>query len=161
MVRVCFVLVGLLASLPAVAGEMTVAEARRFIVGKMFYYTCFEGTRGQGRVYPDGSVAGSIQIRGEGQVRYAVLPPGTISVRGEAVCASVRGVPVHPCFNLEQTDSESFRGSISGLSFAYCNFTRRHERAQVLRRAEYRVSPAERHASPMALRPSLAADRGE
>ena len=78
MLRACFVLVGLLASLPALAGEMTVAEARHFIVGKMFHYTCFEGTRGQGRVYPDGSVAGSIQVRGSGQMRYAVLPPGTI-----------------------------------------------------------------------------------
>ena len=104
MLRACFVLVGLLASLPAVAGEMTVAEARHFIVGKMFHYTCFEGTRGQGRVYPDGSVAGSIQVRGAGQMRYAVLPPGTIRVNGEAVCASVRGVPIHPCFNLEQLD---------------------------------------------------------
>jgi len=154
MLRRCVVLVGLLASLPAFAGEMTVADARHFIVGKMFYYTCFEGTRGQGRVYPDGSVAGSIQIRGEGQVHYTVLPPGTIRVNGEAVCASVRGVPIHPCFNLEQIDAESFRGSISGLGFAYCEFTRRHERAQVLHRVA-------RRASPMALRPSLAADRGE
>ncbi len=161
MLRACFVLVGLVASLPALAGEMTVAEARHFIVGKMFSYTCFEGTRGQGRVYPDGSVAGSIQVRGEGQLRYAVLPPGTIRVNGEAVCASVRGVPIHPCFNLQQTDGNSFRGSISGLGFAYCDFTRRQERAQVLQRAERHVDPAERHAGPMALRPSLAAGRGE
>lgn len=155
MVRACLVLAGLLASLPAVAGEMTVAEARHFIVGKMFHYTCFEGTRGQGRVYPDGSVAGSIQVRGTGQMRYAVLPPGTIRVNGEAVCASVRGIPIHPCFNLEQTGSESFRGSISGLGFAYCDFTRRQERAQILRQA------SERRATPLSLRPSLAASRGE
>jgi hypothetical protein len=154
MVRACFVLVGLLAALPAFAGEMTAAEARRFIVGKMFYYTCFEGTRGQGRVYPDGSVAGSIQIRGQGQVRYAALPPGTLHASGDTVCASLRGLPIQPCFNLVKTDNESFRGSIAGLSFAYCEFTRRHERAHVLRRAEHR-------ASPMQLRPSLAADRGE
>jgi len=155
MLRACFFLAGLLASLPACAGEMTVAEARHFIVGKMFFYSCFEGTRGQGRVYPDGSVAGSIQIRGSGQVHYAVLPPGTIRVNGEAVCASVHGVPIHPCFNLVQTDSNSFRGSISGLRFAYCDFTRRQERAQVLRRT------AEHYSSPLTLRPSLAADRGE
>ena len=155
MLRRCVVVAGLLAALPASAGEMTVAEARHFIVGKMFHYTCFEGTRGQGRVYPDGSVAGSIQVRGAGPMRYAVLPPGTIKVNGEAVCASVRGVPIHPCFNLEQLDNESFRGSISGLGFAYCDFTRRQERAQILRRA------SERHATPLSLRPSLAASRGE
>jgi hypothetical protein len=154
MLRVCVVLAGLLASLPACAGEMTATEARHFIVGKMFSYSCFEGTRGQGRIYPDGSVAGSIQIRGQGQMRYAVLPPGTIKVRGEAVCASVSGVPIHPCFNLEKTDNESFRGSISGVGFAYCDFTQRQERARILQRAE-------RQPSPLSLRPSLAAGRGE
>ena len=155
MLRSSVVLAGLLAALPAVAGEMTVAEARQFVVGKMFSYTCFEGTRGQGRIYPDGSVAGSIQVRGGGPVRYAVLPPGTIKVRGEAVCASVAGVPIHPCFNLVKTDNESFRGSISGLGFAYCDFTRRPERARILPRT------AERQDSPLSLRPSLAAGRGE
>ncbi|HZT27852.1 MAG TPA: hypothetical protein VFA57_19350 [Pseudolabrys sp.] len=152
MWRWCVALVGLLAALPAFAGEMTAADARRFIVGKMFYYTCFEGTRGQGRVYPDGSVAGSIQIRGAGQVHYAVLPPGTLRVNGESVCASLRGLPIQPCFNLEQIDNESFRGSIAGLGFAYCEFTRRHERAHVLHRATHQ-------AEPMLLRPSLTAER--
>jgi hypothetical protein len=152
MWRWCVALVGLLAALPAFAGEMTAADARRFIVGKMFYYTCFEGTRGQGRVYPDGSVAGSIQIRGAGQVHYAVLPPGTLRVNGESVCASLRGLPIQPCFNLEQIDNESFRGSIAGLGFAYCEFTRRHERAHVLHRATHQTEP-------MLLRPSLTAER--
>ncbi len=152
MLRACVVLVGLLATLPAWAGEMTAADARRFIVGKMFYYNCFEGTRGQGRVYADGSVAGSIQIRGSGQVRFAALPPGTLRVNGEAVCASVRGLPIRPCFSLQQIDSESFRGAISGLGFAYCQFTLRHERAHVVQRASH-------SASPLALRPSLTAER--
>jgi hypothetical protein len=30
-----------------------------------------------------------------------------------------------PCFHLEKTDDRSFRGSLSGLGFAYCDFTRR------------------------------------
>lgn len=153
MLRACAVLVGLLATLPAMAGEMTAAEARRFVIGKMFYYNCFEGTRGQGRVYPDGSVAGSIQIRGEGRVHFAALPAGSLQVKGEAVCASMRGLPIHPCFNLERTSNESFRGSIAGLGFAYCNFTRRHERALVV----HYQHPIH-HASPLTLRPSLTAD---
>jgi len=149
MVRAFLVLAGLLAAVPALAGEMTAQEARRFIVGKMFYYNCFEGTRGHGRVYSDGSVAGSIQIRGEGRVHFAALPPGTLRVRGESVCASLRGLPIHPCFNLVRTGGESFRGSIAGLGFAYCNFTRRYERAHVVHN----------HAGPLALRPSLTAER--
>src|SRR5674476_349719 len=114
MVRAVALLVGLLAAIPAMAGEMSADEARRFVIGKLFSYTCFEGTRGQGRVLPDGSVIGSIQFRGSGQVRDAALPPGTLRVKGEAVCASVRGLPIEPCFNLERISDNSFRGSISG-----------------------------------------------
>jgi hypothetical protein len=130
MLRGVALAAGLLAAAPAIAGEMGADEARRFVMGKMFNYTCFEGTRGQGRVLPDGSVVGSIQFRGAGQTRYAALPPGTIKVNGESVCAQVRGLPVQPCFNLVRIDNQSFRGSISGLGFAYCEFTRHNARAQ-------------------------------
>ena len=61
-------------------------------------------------------------------------------MNGEAVCASVRGVPIHPCFNLEQTGGESFRGSISGLGFAYCDFHQRNPRAALTRHAPARES---------------------
>jgi hypothetical protein len=147
MVRAFAVLVGLLAAMPAMAGEMTVDEARHFVVGKTFYYHCFEGTRGQGRIYADGSVVGSIQFQGHGRMHYAALPAGTLRVRGAAVCASLRGLPIHPCFNLERIDNESFRGSVSGLGFAYCNFTRHHARPQMAHGT-----------NPLALRPSLTAD---
>jgi len=147
MLRGFAFLTGLLAALPAMAGEMSADEARRFVIGKMFSYTCFEGTRGQGRVLPDGSVIGSIQLRGSGQVRYAALPPGTLRVKGEAVCASVRGLPVEPCFNLERISDNSFRGSISGLGFASCDFNRHNGRASVAHSAQQ-----------LSLRPSLTAE---
>jgi len=150
MVRAVALLVGLLAAVPAVAGEMSADEARRFVIGKMFTYTCFEGTRGQGRVHSDGSVVGSIQIRGQGPVRYAALPPGTLRVKGEAVCASLRGLPIEPCFNLERLDPNSFRGSVSGLGFAYCEFTRNQGRAHIVRSSH--------NSGPLQLRPSLTAD---
>ena len=117
-------MVGLLAAVPAIAGEMSADEARRFVIGKMFNYTCFEGTRGAGRVNADGSVVGSIQFQGAGEVRHAHLPANTLQVKGESVCASLRGLPIEPCFNLDRTSANSFRGSISGLGFAYCDFTR-------------------------------------
>lgn len=144
-------LVGLLAAVPAVAGEMSADEARRFVIGKMFTYTCFEGTRGQGRVHADGSVVGSIQFQGRGPMRYAALPPGTLRVKGEAVCASMRGLPIEPCFNLERIDTNSFRGSISGLGFAYCEFTRNQGRPHIVRSSHHQ-------AGPVSLRPSLTAD---
>jgi hypothetical protein len=142
---------GLLAALPAVAGEMSSDEARRFVIGKMFNYTCFEGTRGLGRVDADGSVAGSVQLQGAGPVRYAHLPANTLQVKGESVCASMQGLLFQPCFNLERTSDVSFRGSISGLGFAYCEFTRHNGRTIVARRTAAA-------GQPLGLRPSLTAD---
>ena len=42
-------------------------------------------------------------------------------------------MPIEPCFNVDQTDPESFRGSVSGLGFAYCDFTRSNYRPNVAR----------------------------
>ena len=152
MVRSFALTVGLLAAVPAVAGEMSAEEARRFVIGKMFNYTCFEGTRGLGRVNADGSVTGSVQFQGSGEVRHAYLPANTLQVKGESVCASLRGLPMQPCFNLERTSANSFRGSVSGLGFAYCDFTR-HGRTTVAHSVQRPQA-----AQPLGLRPSLAAE---
>ncbi len=112
-------------ALPAQAQEMGAEEARRFVVGKLFSYTCFEGTKGAGRITDNLAVAGTIQFRGNGATRYAVLPPNTLRVVGDRVCASVKGMPFEPCFNLIKTSANSFRGSLSGIGFAYCDFVRR------------------------------------
>jgi hypothetical protein len=48
-----------------------------------------------------------------------------LRVRGESVCASLQGIPFEPCFNLDKMNDQSFRGSVSGFGFAYCDFTRR------------------------------------
>ena len=110
---------------PAAAQQMTAVEARHFVVGKHFSYQCFEGTRGAGRIADNGSVAGTIQFRGGGATRYAMLPANTLYVVGERICATVKGVPFQPCFNLIKTSANSFRGTVSGLGFAYCDFVRR------------------------------------
>jgi len=128
MLRVVVVVAGLASAFPAMAGEMTASEARQFVVEKLFSYTCFDGTRGIARVHADGSVDGSIQVRG-GLPRYGRMPLGTLRVGGDRVCAYLRGSMMQPCFYLERTNDNSFRGSISGLSFAYCDFTRYQGRA--------------------------------
>jgi len=160
MLRGVTFVIGLLAAVPAFAGEMTAEEARRFVIGKMFNYTCFEGTRGQGRIYADGSVVGSIQFQGSGPVRYAHLPAGTLRVKGESVCASLRGLPMEPCFSLEKLSEVSFRGAISGLGFASCEFTRHQARA-ALAHAERETTGRHAHASaqPLGLRPSIAENK--
>jgi len=125
MLRYGALIAAVFVSFPASAQQMSAAEARSFVVGKLFTYTCFEGTRGAGRINDNGSVGGTIQFRGNGATRYAVLPQNTIRVVGEKVCASVKGVPFEPCFTLIKTGSNSFRGSVNGLGFAYCDFVRR------------------------------------
>jgi len=74
-----------------------------------------------------------------------------LHVKGEAVCASLRGLPVEPCFNLERLDANSFRGSVSGLGFAYCDFTRNGGHGHYVRTSHH-------NHGPLHLRPSLTAD---
>ena len=107
---------------PALAGMMSADEARKFVAGKVFAFTCFDGTRGAGRILDDMGAAGAVQFSGSGPIRHIRLPGNTLQIRGQAVCASLRGVPFEPCFNLDRTDEASFRGSVSGMSFAYCDF---------------------------------------
>ena len=152
MLRGLMVAAAMLAAVPAIAGEMSGDEAKRWVTGKLFSYNCFEGTRGAGRVFADGSVIGTVQFQGSGPVRRAFLPANTLQVKGGAVCASLKGLPIQPCFNLVKTDSNSFRGSISGLGFAYCEFKHSNPRALMVERVSER--PAEK---PMTLRPSLSA----
>jgi hypothetical protein len=133
--RLAVVLAGVLSAIPANAGEMRADEARRFIAGKQFFYNCFDGTTGHGRINADGSVAGYIQLGGSGPRRYVVLPANTLHVQGDQYCASLNGVPFRPCFSLNRTSQVSFRGSVSGLGFAYCDFHRRSARADLARPA--------------------------
>jgi hypothetical protein len=132
---------------PALAGQvMTGEEARKFVSGKVFSFTCFDGTRGAGRVLDDGGAAGAVQFSGSGPVRHIRLPGNTLQVRGQAVCASIKGIPFEPCFNLDKKDERNFRGSISGFGFAYCDFRHQGAAQMMMARAVARprsLSPPE------------------
>jgi hypothetical protein len=129
---------------PALAGMMTAEEARKFVAGKVFAFTCVDGTRGAGRTLDDMGAAGAIQFSGSGPVRHVRLPGNTLQIRGQSVCASLRGLPFEPCFNLDKTDDRSFRGSVSGMSFAYCDF--HHQGAAQMLMARAVARPRSRHA---------------
>jgi len=121
---------------PALAGQMMNAEeARRFVAGKVFAFTCFDGTRGAGRVLDDMGATGAVQFSGSGPIRHLRLPGNTLQIRGQAVCASIKGLPFEPCFNLDKQDERSFRGSVSGMSFAYCDFHHQGATQMLLARA--------------------------
>ncbi|HEV7879830.1 hypothetical protein [Bradyrhizobium sp.] len=132
-------------AVPAIAGQtMNADEARRFVSGKVFAFTCFDGTRGAGRILDDGGASGSIQFAGAGPMRRVRLPGNTLQVRGKAVCASLKGIPFEPCFNLVKNDERSFQGSVSGMGFAYCNF--RHQGAGHMLMARAVSRPRSLHA---------------
>jgi hypothetical protein len=114
------VIVTLLAAGPAVAESADAA----LVIGKLFAFNCFDGSRGAVHIYGDGSVIGTIQFQGSALVPVS-LPAGTLKVKGEAICASLKGIPIEPCFDLNRTDDQSLRGSLSGLGIAYCDFTHR------------------------------------
>ncbi|MES2751562.1 MAG: hypothetical protein V4661_09350 [Pseudomonadota bacterium] len=115
---------------PVLAQTMNADEARKFVANKMFAFTCFDGTKGVGRITEDGAAAGAVQFSGAGQTRNMRLPSNTLQVRGQQICASIKGIPFEPCFNLNKSDNVSFRGSVSGMGFAYCDF-RKHGNARV------------------------------
>jgi hypothetical protein len=142
---------------PALAGMMTADEARRFVAGKVFAFTCFDGTRGAGRVLDDMGAAGAVQFSGAGPVRHIRLPGNTLQIRGQAVCASIKGIPFEPCFNLDKMDERSFRGSVSGMGFAYCDF--RHQGATQMLMARAVARPRSLH--PMEQTGSTDAARAE
>jgi hypothetical protein len=114
----------ILAAGPAFGQEMNAEQARCFVSGKLFAFTCVDGSRGSGRIYADGSVIGNIQSSGSGPVRPVWLPPGTLRKKGEAVCASLKGLSFELCFTLTRTSNRTFRGSVNGMGMiAYCDFT--------------------------------------
>ena len=63
---------------------------------------------------------------------FAALPPGTIRVDGPAICAHLSGLPITPCFRVRKIDNRSFRGSVAGLDFAYCDFYQRNPRTHLV-----------------------------
>lgn len=115
---------------PAPAGELKPEEAKRFVAEKLFSYTCSNGINGGGWIHSDGSVVGTIQA-GSGPDRHVSLPSGTIRLTSDSICASLRGAMFQPCFNVVQTSPLSFRGSIRGLDFAYCDFVHRNASVEI------------------------------
>ncbi len=134
-----------LATSAATAEEaMNAPAARAFVAGRLFSYTCFDGTAGAGRIFNDGSAIGTVRPGGTGATRYIQLPTNTLYVNGDRICATLRGMPWDPCFNLTRTGEATFRGSVSGLGFMYCDFSRGQARVFARRRAPSAAVPTPR-----------------
>jgi hypothetical protein len=135
LLRVALVCACVFGVTSAVAEELGPDQAKAFVVGKLFSYTCFDGTAGMGRIFADGSVVGTIRPGGRGELRFASLPAGTIRVEGTSMCAHLSGLLIEPCFKVDKKNYRSFRGSLSGLGFAYCDFYQHNPRTQMITRA--------------------------
>src|SRR5260370_16093988 len=107
--RVAIVVARLRGAVSARAEVLSPEAARRFVNGKLFAFNCFDGSRGAGRIYGDGSVIGTIQFRGAGPVRAVWLPAGTLRARGDAVCAALPGMPVRTRVRLEKNARRNIR----------------------------------------------------
>ena len=79
------------------------------------------------------------------------VPAGTLRVKGATYCASIKGMLFEPCFNLNRIDERSFRGSLAGMGFAYCDFTRRTNIAD--------MSPRRHSSEPLSLESTDGAGR--
>ena len=142
LLRVAVLCAGVLGAGAAFAEELGPEQARAFVAGKLFAYTCFDGTVGMGRILDDGSVIGTIRPGGRGEIRFATLPPNTLKVEGGSICAHLSGLPIEPCFRVQKIDYKSFRGSVSGFGFAYCDFQQHNPRAQLITHSSASASAA-------------------
>ncbi|KAA5597235.1 hypothetical protein [Blastochloris sulfoviridis] len=113
-----------IAATPALAENLNAQQARKFVVGRHFAFVCFDGTAGQGKVLGDGSVSGRIRLQGSAPERSVTLPRDTLRVRGDAVCAAVKGLAFEPCFDVIKTSARTFRGTLAGVPGMWCDFTR-------------------------------------
>jgi hypothetical protein len=147
-VRIAAVALGVVAAVPAAAGELKYDEAKRLVAGKLFSYACFDGTTGAGRIQADGSVHGTIRVQGVGPLRFVSFPAGTLHNRGGAICANVKGMPLSPCFRFSQTSAHTFRGAIMGFGFAYCDFIGRGGRMELARAGAHHRPAREATAAP-------------
>src|ERR1043165_5450420 len=96
-------LLTIVAAVPAAAEPMNAEAARHFVAGKLFSFTCFEGSTGSGRIFHDGSVIGMVRMQGSGPVRFMRLPAGSLYVKGPTICSQVKGAFFNPCFDLNKT----------------------------------------------------------
>ena len=144
-------LMGSVIATAAFSGELKPDEAKRFVANKLFSYTCFDGSNGAGWISSDGSVVGTIRA-GSSPFRHVSLPSGTIRLTSDSICVWLRGALLQPCFNVVRTSPTSFRGSIRGLNFAYCDFVRRNPRLGITVGEDLHPQVDKIHA-PLSLRP--------
>src|SRR5258708_36001792 len=101
-VRAAAVLTAIPFAAPALAEPMNAEAARHFVAGKLFAFTCFEGTTGSGRIFADGSFACVVRMGG-GNTRFMHLPPRTLYAKNDGICSNIKSALINPWFDLSRT----------------------------------------------------------
>lgn len=120
----------------ASAQQLDADQAKAFVVGKTFAFTCFEGSVGAGSIKADGSATGTIRLRGSEPERNARIPTGTLRVEDGQICAQLPNATTRPCFTVVKTSATSFRGHMAGFEHLWCDFARARLRPEFSRRAD-------------------------
>ena len=86
LVRIAVALSAVAFAVPALAEPMSAEAARRFVAGKQFSFTCFEGTVGSGRIFSDGSLPACCASRAPARCVSCACRRARCSPEGESVC---------------------------------------------------------------------------
>lgn len=121
VVRLVLLCTCALATTSAAAQDLRPREAWAFMLGKLFTMTCSDGTLGEGRILPDGSVVGKIRVGSQGEMRAGTLPAGTVRASDAGLCAYFQGLPFPPCLNVRKIDRRRFHASMSIMGFSSCD----------------------------------------
>ena len=118
---------------PELAGQMMNAdEARRFVAGKVFAFTCFDGTPRRRRVLR--MAARRARYNFPAPVRCATCASRQYAqVRGQSVCAGIAFRSSRASTSTSKTSATSAIGL--GMGFAYCDFRRQGAAQMLLARA--------------------------
>ena len=113
--RFAIVVVTLLTAVTARAEVLSPEAARRFVAGKLFAFNCFDGSRGAGRIYGDGSVIGTVQLRGTGPVRSGMAAGRNVARARRGVVRVASGDGVRAVFPPRKDHRAQFPRLVAGL----------------------------------------------
>jgi hypothetical protein len=105
---------------PAFAERLTPQQAKRFIQGNKWSYTC-PLTKGWGRFNSDGSVTAEFQTLGFSPYKKN-FPPGSMTISSDGSLCMPKMFNTDVCFFVDKIDNRHFRGTSSGFIRFSCDF---------------------------------------
>ena len=121
-----------LGAVSAIAEELGPEQAKAFVAGKLFAYTCFDGTVGTARILSDGSVVGTIRPEARGDARFITLPPGTIKVNSTGSVRAFQRLADRTLLHGAEDKSPKLSRLGSGLEFCLLRLLQLNPRVEII-----------------------------